>query len=125
MVTQLPPPRGEALIALRAMQDDTLCDTLWHVDMLQCSRVVGSEYSLVQSLPRVSSVVAKAIVTAPKLGYQFFVLLFSPGTHFQNFLLSLLDDPEKILSFPTFQNPAHVFFSGQDLICISSIPLKP
>ena len=64
-------------------------------------------------------------VTTPKIGLSIFVLLFSPGTHFQNFLLSLLDDPEKILSFPTFQNPSHVFFSGKDLIYISSIPLKP
>ena len=64
-------------------------------------------------------------VTAPKLGYQFLCYYSFLAIIFQIFLWSLLDDSENSCHFQPFKNLAHVFFSGQDLICIMSTLSNP
>ena len=59
-------------------------------------------------------------VIAPKLGYQFLCCYSFLALIFQKFPLSLLDDSDNSCHFQPFKNLAHVFVSGQDLICIMS-----
>ena len=50
---------------------------------------------------------------SPKIGLSIFVLLFSPGTHFQNFLLSLLDDSDVSCHFQPFKTLLMSFSVGK------------
>ena len=56
---------------------------------------------------------ADGFCNRPKIGLSIFVLLFSPGTHFQNFLLSLLDDSEKFCHFQPFKTLLMSFSVGK------------
>ena len=46
---------------------------------------------------------------SPQIGLSIFVLLFFPGTHFQNFLLSLLDDSENSCHFQPLKTCSCLF----------------
>ena len=62
---------------------------------------------------------------SPKIGLSIFVSLFSPGPHFQNFLLSLLDDSEKFCHFQPFKTLLMSLSVGKTSFASSQILSNP
>ena len=72
-----------------------------------------------------STMLCMELCNSPKIGLSIFVLLFSPNTHFQNFLLSSLDDSEIFCHFQPFKTLLMSFSVGKTSFASSQTLSNP